>query len=60
MGAMIQSTLAYLKARFTERSTWIAIGASVGVAAALSWPWSLVSLVCGVAAALTPDGPVVK
>jgi 4-amino-4-deoxy-L-arabinose transferase-like glycosyltransferase len=51
------ATLKYLKARIGERSTWIAIGASVGVAAALKWPWSLVSVIVGVIAALVPDTP---
>jgi hypothetical protein len=54
----MKATLSYLKARLLERSTWIAIGASVGVSAALSWPWSLISLICGAAAALVPDGSV--
>jgi hypothetical protein len=53
----VRTTISYLRARLNERSTWIAIGASVGVAAALKWPWSLVSVIVGTIAALVPDGP---
>lgn len=52
------SLIEYLKARANERSTWVVIGGSVTVAAALPWPWSLVSLLVGTIGALVPDGPV--
>jgi len=51
----MKATFAYLRARLDERSTWVAIGAGIGVAAALPWPWSLVSAIVGVIAALVPD-----
>jgi hypothetical protein len=54
----LRATWAYLRARISERSTWIAIGAAVGVAAALPSPWGYVSLAVGTIAALIPDGPV--
>jgi len=41
-----------------ERSTWMLIGASVTAAAALSWPWNLISFAVGVIGALVPDGSV--
>ena len=49
--------IAYLKARLDERSTWLLFGAAITAAAALSWPWSLVSAIVGIIAALIPDGP---
>lgn len=54
----VRSTLSYLRQRLDERSTWIMVGASVAVAAALPWPWSLVSAIVGAIAALVPDGSV--
>jgi hypothetical protein len=53
----VRSTVSYLRARIEERSTWLLIGTSVAAAAALPWPWSLVSVIVGVIAALVPDGP---
>jgi len=53
----VRATLAYLRARLDERSTWIMIGAGVTAAAALKWPWSLASFVVAVVAALVPDTP---
>jgi hypothetical protein len=50
------TTIRYLKARLSERSTWLLIGSGVGTAAILDWPWSLVSAVVHTAAALVPDG----
>ena len=52
--------LAYLKARLSERTTWLLIGAGVAGAAALAWPWSLVAAVVAVIGAMCPDGPVKK
>jgi hypothetical protein len=52
----MKATIAYLKARLDERSTWLLIGTGVTAAAALEWPWSLVSFVVAVIAALVPDG----
>lgn len=53
-------TLAYLKARLGERSTWLLIGAGIAGAAALVWPWSLVAAIVAVIGALVPDGKVKK
>lgn len=47
--------LRFLKARMSERSTWLLIGSGVGTAALLPWPWSLVSALVHTAAALVPD-----
>jgi hypothetical protein len=54
----IRSTLAYLRARLDERSTWLLFGASITAAAALPWPWSAISCAVGMIGALTPDGAV--
>jgi len=51
----LRSTFTYIRARLDERSTWIMIGAGITGAAALEWPWSLVSAIVGVIAALVPD-----
>ena len=48
----------FIRARLNERSTWLLIGTGVATAAALSPPWSYVSAIVGVIAALVPDGPV--
>jgi len=53
----MKATFAYIRARLDERSTWIMIGAGITGAAALEWPWSLVSAIVGVIAALVPDAP---
>jgi hypothetical protein len=55
---MIRRVISYIRARLEERSTWLLIGASVTAAAALGWPWNLISFVVGVIGALTPDGSV--
>jgi hypothetical protein len=52
----VRTTLSYIRQRLDERSTWLLIGAGVAAAAALSWPWSLVSAIIAVIAALVPDG----
>lgn len=54
----MRAAIAYLRARLDERSTWLLIGAAVTGAEALKWPWSLVSVIVGTVAALTPDGPL--
>jgi hypothetical protein len=54
----VRATVAYLRARLDERSTWLLFGAAITAAAALSWPWSLASCIVGCVAALIPDGPV--
>jgi hypothetical protein len=48
--------LQYIKARLSERSTWLLIGSGVGTAALLPMPWSVVSAVVHTVAALVPDG----
>lgn len=52
------AAFAYIKARLSERSTYLLIGAAITAAAALPWPWSLVSAIVGTIAAFTPDGPL--
>lgn len=53
----VRSTVSYIRARLDERSTWILFGAAITAAAALPWPWSLISCVVGICGALVPDGP---
>lgn len=50
--------LSFIKARISERSTWLLIGTSVAAASALVAPWSYVSMAVGAIAAFVPDGPV--
>lgn len=50
--------LCFIKARLSERSTWLLIGGGVGAASALPAPWSYVSIAVSVVAALVPDGPI--
>jgi hypothetical protein len=50
--------LKFIKARLSERSTWLLIGASITTAAYLSDPWSYVSMAVGVVAAFIPDGDI--
>jgi hypothetical protein len=47
-----------IRNRLNERSTWLLIGSGIGTAAMLPAPWSIVSAVVHVAAALVPDGAV--
>lgn len=47
--------LRYIKARMSERSTFLLIGSGIGTAALLPWPWSIVSALVHTAAALVPD-----
>ena len=54
----MKATIAYLRARLDERSTWLLIGAAVTAAAALKWPWNVISFAVGVIGALVPDGAV--
>lgn len=54
----LKTSLSFIRQRLDERSTWIMIGASIAVASALPWPWSLVSVIVGAIAALVPDGTV--
>jgi len=50
--------IAFIKARLSERSTWLLIGTSVAAASSLVAPWSYVSMAVGVVAALIPDGSI--
>ncbi|WP_221420094.1 hypothetical protein [Novosphingobium chloroacetimidivorans] len=47
-------SVAYLKARFDERSTWAAISAGIIGASALAEPWSYVAAAVGVLGAVIP------
>jgi hypothetical protein len=53
----VKTTVSYVRARLNERSTWLLVGAAIAAAAALPWPWSLLSCIAGVIGALVPDGP---
>jgi hypothetical protein len=55
----MKKTIAFIRSRLNERSTWLLIGTGIAGAAALPWPWSAASCVVAVIAALLPDGPVV-
>ncbi len=46
--------LAYLKARFEERSTWAGIGAAIVGGSALAAPFNWLAIAAGVIAALVP------
>lgn len=48
------STLAYVKARLCERSTWAAVGVAIAGGAALPSPFSWMAIAVGVIGALTP------
>lgn len=50
--------IGFIKARLSERSTWLLIGTSVAAASALVAPWSYVSIAVGAVAALIPDGDI--
>jgi hypothetical protein len=54
----MKKTIAFIRSRLNERSTWLLIGTGIAGASALPWPWSLASCVVAVIAALLPDGPV--
>jgi len=47
--------ISYIKARLAEPSTWAAISAGAGAAAAVSAPWSYLVIACAAAGALTPE-----
>ena len=44
--------IGFIKARLSERSTWLLIGAGVTAASALPEPWSYVSMAVGAIAAM--------
>lgn len=50
----------WLKARLRERSTLLLIGSGIGTASMLPHPWSIVSAIVHIAAALVPDGEVTR
>ena len=50
--------ISFFRERLNERSTWLLIGAGVAAASELREPWSIVSVVVAVVAALIPDGAV--
>lgn len=52
----VGATLAYLRARLNERSTWVAVGVGITGAAALSPPWSYAFIAVAVIGALVPTG----
>jgi fumarate reductase subunit D len=52
----LRALWAYLRARLDERSTWLLIGAGCTAAAALAWPWNVISFVVAVIGALVPSG----
>lgn len=50
----------YIRNRLRERSTLLLIGSGIGTASMLPAPWSIVSAVVHIAAALVPDGEVAQ
>lgn len=50
--------IAWIKARLSERSTWLALSAGAVAGASLDPPWSYVAAVAAFMAAAIPDGPV--
>lgn len=50
----------YIKARFSERSTWMFIFTSIGTAAAIARPFNWIAFAVLVCAAFVPDGPVTQ
>jgi len=52
------ATIRYIKARFNERSTWLAVSTGAVAGAALEQPWSYVAAVAAFMAAMLPDGAV--
>jgi len=52
----LRATVSFIRDRLDERSTWLLIGAGCTAAAALAWPWNLISFVVAVIGALVPDG----
>lgn len=55
---MIRHAIGYVKARLGERSTWVGVGVACGAAAALAYPWNVISFGVGVVASMIPDGKV--
>lgn len=51
----VSHVLQYLKNRFNERSTWLAIGVGITGAAALPDPWSYAFASVGVIGAIVPS-----
>lgn len=50
----LRKTIGYIKARLTEKSTWMGIGIAITGGAALSVPYSWLFIATGVLAALFP------
>lgn len=50
--------ISFVRSRLNERSTWLLVGAGVAAASELREPWSIVSVIVAVVAALIPDGQV--
>lgn len=50
------TALKWIKARLSERSTWVGVGMAVTAASALPHPWGVMSFIAGVIAAFVPDG----
>ncbi|MDX3883619.1 MAG: hypothetical protein QHC65_04295 [Sphingomonas sp.] len=54
----MRGTIHYLRRRFNERSTWVAIGAAITAASVIPAPWSYWAFVAGLIGTLVPDGDV--
>lgn len=57
---MIRKQGEYLMARLKERSTLMTMGQAMVWSFGLPYPFSMICFVVGVAAALVPDGALVK
>lgn len=54
----VRALFAFIKERFSERSTYIIIPGAAAAASQLLWPWNLISFIAGIAGAMVPDGNI--
>lgn len=52
----VRASLAYLRARLNERSTWVSVGVGITGAATLQSPWSYAFVAIAVIGAIIPTG----
>lgn len=51
----VKGWVSFIKGRFSEKSTYVFLGAGVAAASALPSPWSFISMGLSVVAAMVPD-----
>lgn len=51
----VRGWVAFIKGRFSEKSTYVFLGAGIAAASALPPPWSYISMATSVIAAMVPD-----